>query len=858
MRDRAPKSSRGRAAWTVWLVLGLAITSVTRAPAQQNARVDSATPGARYEASGLYQWLFGSSYRDVWTTPITVEVLDLRTTGGGLTPTGTGGGQQTLNLRFVGTDGLPYTFRGLDKDPTSVLPPALDETFAEDVVQDQVSSAFPTAPPVVEVLLEAVGIKGRGARLVIMPDDTLLGEYREQFAGRLGTIETWANERDGGRPGFADATDVISTDELWQRFLADPSAQVDLGTFLKARLVDILVGDWDRHRGQWRWGNIGPGAPPSWSPFPEDRDQAFARYDGLLLSLAGPIAPQLTKFGATYPRILGATWNGRDLDRWLLPRLPKAAWDSVVATLETALTDDVIDRAVDQLPESHRALRGAFLRESLRSRRDGLAAMAESYYRHVVYQVDLQLTDVPEDVRVIREDGSLRVAIHAVREGRRDASPYLVRRFDHRHTREVRLLLRGGEDRVNVSGSGGGVVVRIVSTEGVNTVVDSVRGKRSYVYDNRTDSLRIEGAVDLDDRKWDEPEVEPGDLPPRDWGSLSFPFGWVQWTADLGLTPVVGYERRQFGFRKQPFAQQHKVSAAVSFKKLNARGVYDGVFIQEGGNDAFLVQALASGIEINNFYGFGNATSSAGGRDLYKTDQNDFRLNLAFRPELARGLRATMGVGGRFTMTSEDDTTLVVVDQPYGIENFGQIGATAGIELDLRNRPVAATKGLYVRLGGSAYPGLLSAADSGAFGEINGIITAYVTPVRQLTMALRAGGKRVWGPFPFQESAFLGGLENLRGYRDQRFAGDASLYFNSDLRLHIAELFAVVPANVGLVGVFDVGRVWYQGVSAGEAHFAYGGGISFAPLKDPRNALVLAAAGGDDGTVFFFQLGWAY
>ena len=277
---------------------------------QEGVPVDTATPGAHYEASGFYRFLFGSSYRDLWTTPVTVEVLDLRSTGGGLTPTGTGRGQQTLNLRFMGADGLPYTFRGIDKDPTSVLPPELQETFAEDVLQDQVSSAFPTAPPVVEVFLAAAGIWGRGSRLVIVPDDPLLREYRERFAGQLGTIETWANERAGGLPGFANATDVISSDELWEMFLADPHQQVDLPTFLKARLIDVYVGDWDRHRGQWRWGNVGPGTPPSWSPFPEDRDQAFAVYDGVLLSVAGKIAPQLTRFGNKYSPILGAVWNG--------------------------------------------------------------------------------------------------------------------------------------------------------------------------------------------------------------------------------------------------------------------------------------------------------------------------------------------------------------------------------------------------------------------------------------------------------------------------------------------------------------------------------------------------------------------
>ena len=33
----------------------------------------------------------------------------------------------------------------------------------------------------------------------------------------------------------------------------DASGSVDQQEFARARLFDMLVGDWDRHEGQWRW-----------------------------------------------------------------------------------------------------------------------------------------------------------------------------------------------------------------------------------------------------------------------------------------------------------------------------------------------------------------------------------------------------------------------------------------------------------------------------------------------------------------------------------------------------------------------------------------------------------------------------
>ena len=846
---------RSRAVWLVLMMVWAGTAS-----AQQRAVTDTATPGARYAASGLYRLMFGSSYRDLWTTPVEVEVLDLRAVGGGLTPTGTGGGSQTLNLRFVGADGLPYTFRGLDKDPTSILPEELQETFAADIVQDQVHAAFPTAPPVVEVFLEAADLVPRGSRIVIMPNDTLLGEYREQFAGRIGTIETWANERTGNVAGFAGATEVVSTDELSALLLADPHEQVDLTSFLEARLLDIFVGDWDRHRGQWRWGNVGPGDPPSWVPFPEDRDQAFARYDGLLLKLAGQLSPQLTTFGGKYSPIGGAAWNGRDIDRWLFPRIDKATWDSTAQALQGILTAELIDEAVRTLPAAHYALRGDFLRESLLQRRDNFLEMAEDYYRHLAFQVDLDLTDVAEIVEATRnDDGSIALAVYAAPDGVPEIEPYLRRHFSNTYTREIRIHLNGGDDAVVVRGAGGGVVLRVLSEEGVNTIVDTASGRRTYVYDDRVDSLLVVGrGVDLDDRHWVAPEPAPGELPTRDWGSMSYPLAWVQWSPDLGFTIVGGYEYKRFGFRKQPFAQRHTIQAAFSVKKLGVRANYQGTLVHEGSGDEFGIDLLASGIEINNFYGFGNSTISGGERDFFKVDQNDFRLNLEFRPTLGRTFRGIMGLTGRFTTTSEDDTTLVVATQPYGIEDYTEIGARIGLTFDTRHQRVSPSSGLWGELIGTAYPGILSAADSGAFGEMHGLVEGYVMPARQLTLGLRAGGQRVWGTFPFQESAFIGGPTSLRGYRDQRFAGEASIFAQGTVRLHLAEVFALVPSHVGLVGILDAGRVWYQSVSTGGLHWGYGGGIYFAPLKIPRNAFVLGLAGGDDGTVVYFQFGFAY
>ena len=54
------------------------------------AKTHMVIPGERFRASGFKRWFYGSNNRDLWTTPIEVAVLDLDSTGGGLTPLRTG------------------------------------------------------------------------------------------------------------------------------------------------------------------------------------------------------------------------------------------------------------------------------------------------------------------------------------------------------------------------------------------------------------------------------------------------------------------------------------------------------------------------------------------------------------------------------------------------------------------------------------------------------------------------------------------------------------------------------------------------------------------------------------------------
>ncbi|MGH7555883.1 MAG: BamA/TamA family outer membrane protein, partial [Longimicrobiales bacterium] len=398
------------------------------------------TPNPEYDAGGLHRLLFGDHNRELWTTSIRVAELDLGTFAGGLTPLQRGGGFQTRSLRFRGGDGREYAFRSVDKDPSSVLPPELRETLVRDLIQDQTSAGHPTAPLVVAPLLEAVGVLHPDPFLVIMPDDARLGEFRAEFANMLGFIEERPEDPTEEAPGFAGASNVVGTERLLERMQED-GERIDDRAFLTARLVDMFLGDWDRHRDQWRWARFGEGRDALWQPITRDRDQAFVRLDGLVLRLARRSNPQLVSFGAEYPSITGLTWNGRELDRRFLSGLEQPVWDSVAVFLQSRLTDDVIARAVRRLPPEQYAMQSATLNRRLIERRNKLREVAHRFYELLATEVDVHASDAAEVVTAERAEDQTLVVTIARRNG---GPPRYQRRFLPTETDEVRLFLYGG------------------------------------------------------------------------------------------------------------------------------------------------------------------------------------------------------------------------------------------------------------------------------------------------------------------------------------------------------------------------------------------------------------------------------
>lgn len=475
--------------------------------------------GPEYAAGGLHRFFWGDHYRDEWTAPFAVQVLDLGTFGGGLTPVKRGGGFQTKSLRFKGNDGRFYSFRSINKDPTKALPAELRQTFAGDILQDQISSSHPAAVLIVDVLADALGVLHPKPMLCLLPDDEQLGEFREEFAGILGTIEDYPADGPDGEPGFGGSTKIVGTLKLFEKLDRNSDDMVNARSLLTARLLDILVGDWDRHIDQWRWARFEEGGRDVWYPIPRDRDQAFARLDGIVPSFGATAITQVEGFGESFPKIEDLTFSGRYVDRRFLVHLDWLTWDSITTSVIGRLTDDVLERAIERVPTGMKQNAGWILR-GLKSRREKLRQASREYYLSLADFVDVRLSDKAEHVSVSRvNDDSTEVIAYRrdKKSGGPGGAPVFRRTFYRHETTEIRLYLLGGDDKAVVTGTVcSGITVRIIGGEGDDELVDEshVQGRlfgfvpfiataaqKTFFYDDTGNNAIIAGSgtvVDTD------------------------------------------------------------------------------------------------------------------------------------------------------------------------------------------------------------------------------------------------------------------------------------------------------------------------------------------------------------------------
>ncbi|MEM6644894.1 MAG: BamA/TamA family outer membrane protein [Bacteroidota bacterium] len=819
---------------------------------------------ASYDRGALGRFLQGDDYRDAWIAEVEMPILDLENAYGGLTPIKKGGGQQTLSLRLANPEGREFVVRSIDKKP--FVPSEIRGTFVHDFIQDLTIAMQPFGAYSIPVLADAAGVYHTNPQMVVMPDDPRLGIYREQYANQVMLFE----ERPAGdlsnMPSFGRTDDAEGSPKLFRELEDDNDNYVDQEAWVRSRLFDMWLGDWDRHADQWRWAEFDTEDDNGhvYRPIPRDRDWAFFRYDGFLPGFIRYVMPQFNSYGPKYGNLKGLTQSGLSLDRRFASELIRADWIRLAEQMQARLTNQVFREAVAVWPPEIQSLYGEEFIDIMQTRRAKLVRVAKTVYDMQARIVDVVGSDKHERFLVTHYADSMQVQVWKTTKEGVDREVIYERMFYPGETDEVRLYGLRGNDRFEVSGTARPIRVRAIGGAGPDEFVDideadAPKRRRSFFYDtpdqDNTWNVPSAGEVTRSDIPWVN-AYDPADFK---YNGLH-PVIFIQANDDDGLFLGGGVRSVKHGFRKEPFARQHTLKANIASRTFGYNVIYQGTYVDLFRDwNGHVDLAWRSPDLVRNFFGLGNETARTADRDFYNASFT--QADVAFGVERQVSETVMFGVRPALQYVDVEETGVLALPQPgisastFDEQLYAQLGAF--VTMENTDDPLNPRQGVRWTLTADANSDLLQNGES--FGTVASDVSLYLSPSLspQITLALRAGGRHIAGDFPFYMASTLGSAQNLRGFRTTRFAGRSSLYQNAELRMKLfnANVY-ILRGEVGLLGFADQGRVWTDGESSSVWHRGYGGGAWFSAF----GYFVVSTSVGfsEDETSARFQIGFLY
>ncbi|HEU4470001.1 MAG TPA: BamA/TamA family outer membrane protein [Flavisolibacter sp.] len=789
------------------------------------------------EGNGIKRFLVGQNYRKEWTQPVRIPVLDLATELGGLKPVKQGGGKQTRSLRVEDASGKEWALRSVEKDPEAAIPPDLRQTFVKDVVNDGISASYPYGALSMGVLSKAAGVPYLRNRLVYLPDDPRLDRFRADFKNMVALME----ER---QPPGVKKTD--NTDEVVLKMAKDNDDHIDQRAVLKARLLDNFVMDLDRHEGQWEWATRDTGKGKIYYPIPKDRDQVFYVNQGLIPRFAKKpwFVPELQGFKAKADNIKTFNRAARNFDRAFLNELPEEVWTRQVDSFLRSMTDEVIETALRQQPPEIQPYSADKIISTLKDRRNYFAAEMKEYYRFLSRIVTVVGSNQREQFTITKRDGGLvQVVVHKIAKDSSISSKIYDRIFDPAVTKELRIFGLNDEDRFIVEGGHSPIKIRLIGGSGNDAFINNGSGKKVLAYDASFEKNSFSGSTSFRDKVSDDPQVNRYDR-------LNFKYNFInpglkfEYNIDDGVFVGLELEYTKQGFRKEPYAMHHYVSGARAFNTRSLHFVYNAEFIKALGNTDLVIRSdFRAPVNVTNFFGIGNNTvfdqTKPGGIQYYRTRYNFINASVYLRRQLQSWMRINIGPSVQFfNLDSAENVGKFVATAFPGVDNevlYGKkafLGADARLDINSKNNQMLPTRGFVLDMGLRPLFGLNSQSSNILQASVDMRIFMSLATRTRLVLATRFGWGKNYGDFEFPQAMYLGGTENLRGFRRQRFAGRSMLYNNTELRIKLADFNTYLfPGSLGILVFNDIGRVWADNEDSGRWHDGYGVGIWVAPVR---------------------------
>ncbi len=799
------------------------------------------------DRTGFYRFMWGDRYRKYFGESVTAPVAMLDTLYGGLKVTKKGGGHQSYSIRLEDKNGKEYSMRSLRKNALKFLKfkiPGVayteddyDDTFTENIISDFFTTAHPYMQLVVNPLARAVNVNHSSPSLFYVPKQKALRELNSEFGNELYFIEERPSDEQMNFKGYKRTIDepgkineFESTTDMLEKITSDESYTINQRDFIRARLFDMLLGDWDRHQDQWRWVEYEKkDGDKEFLPVPRDRDNAFPKFDGFAMKPIKWFLPTARMWQSYGPTIKSVKWlnaSGNKLDRVLLNKFDTKTWIAEAKFIQQNLTASKVKQAFKNLPKEVQDQTSSNIEQNLLKRLSKLDHYAKAYSKYLNEIIVLHGTEKDDHVLITPlPNGKTKVVLKRLLSNKINEKMY-ERIFDARETKEIIIYGLGDDDIFEVHGDNRNQIkIRLIGGYGED--VYKISDKRNIkVYDWEHEKISFSGET-------------PSNSLTNIYKTNTFHWRFFEPNTNI-FTPNLGFRTDDgffLGFKntftdkrfnEAKFNQKHSLAANYYFRFKAIEANYEGIFTSLIPKWNFEVNGYFTNDRFStNFFGLGNNSINQEdqlGRNFYRSRMQMARLSagVAYHTLRFKALYESFKVKeneNRFFVPANVDAQSLLSQNYVGLETSAQY--------DLADAKDFPSKSILIGL--KAGFKMNTSIDENKFGYLK-FTTGFshkLIPSGDLVLGTIGEVKTNFGnDYFFYHAPSIGGDNGLRGFRDERFSGKTYFYQTSDLRWRIKRyVTAIAPITIGAFGGFDYGRVWQPNEQSNIWHTSQGIGF---------------------------------
>ena len=790
-----------------------------------------------------YRFLWGNHYRKYYSMKIHAKAVSLDTIYGGLKPTIAGGGHQSFSLRLEDKTGKEYVMRALKKSATRFIQSVeafkdqsvekdFRDTYAENFVMDFYTTSHPYTPFVVGKLADKVGVNHTNPMLYYVPKQKALGLFNENFGNELYLIEERPTDEWKDLPSFGKPNKIVGTDDVLANLTADEKYEVDEKSYMRARMFDMLIGDWDRHQDQWRWGEYKENGKVIYRPIPRDRDQAFTKYDGNLLVLLLKMPPlrHMKKFSSDLKSVKWFNRSAHNLDLAFVTKSYEKDWVEQAKYVAANLSDADIDKAFQSLPNEVKDKTIDKIKSQLKIRRKHLERYAREYYKILQKTVLVVGTEKKDKFVITRTGNATQVQVYRMKKEGEE----LVhdRMYQCPETKELWVYGLNDEDIFEVGGSGNKKIkIRLLGGQDNDTYYIT-SGRKVSLYDFKSNNVinnpghaktTLSNNYELNTYDYKKPKY-----------NVFAGYPLIGFNPDDGIKMggVINYTVN--GFKRYPYSHRHAIKGNYYFATNGFELSYKGIFPRAIGKWNLILDAVYTSPNFSvNFFGIGNETVNYDkevGRDYNRVKirtikvtpslQWNGEMGGAFLTKLAFERNQIANTPNRYVTFPN-----AVNADVFNYNNFADVNAEYSYEnYDNQSNP---TLGITFSLLGGYKMNLDETEQRFPYGEGALGFNYRISSDGKLVLATLIKSKTMFDDnYEFYQAPTVGGDMDLRGFRNQRFSGKTTFYQSTDLRFNLGKLRSgFAPMTYGFFGGFDYGRVWVKNDTSDKWHQSFGGGV---------------------------------